>query len=121
MSTFDYARPQAVANRLIAKFGQDGAVRRTGAPTGPEYDPTPGLPVDHPARFVVTGYDNREIDGTRILSKDKKVLMAPGSLKIDPGEGDLLVEADGSTLTIIDADPLKPAETVLLWMIQARR
>lgn len=121
MSTFDYAKPLATANRLIEKYGQLGAVRRTGSPTGSEYDPTPGADVDHPAFFAVMDYDNSEIDGTRIKAKDKKVLMAPGSLTIEPTDADLLVEADGSTLTIIDADPLKPAETVLLWTVQARK
>ncbi|CAN7169467.1 hypothetical protein LJR202_000282 [Brevundimonas sp. LjRoot202] len=121
MSTFDYSRPLATANRLIEKFGQLGAIRREGAPTGPAYDPTPGAPVDHPARFAVMSYGSNEIDGSRILTTDKKVLLAPGSLAVEPTTSDLLVEADGSTLTIIDVDPLKPAETTLLWTVQARR
>jgi hypothetical protein len=120
VSTFDYARPLATANRLIARFGQDGVVRRITTTGGTSYDPGEETALDYPARFVVTAFDNRtEVDGSRILSTDKKVVMAAG-LEIEPREGDLLVCADGSILSVVDADPLKPAETVLLWTVQAR-
>lgn len=120
MSTFDYSRPLATANRLIARFGQDGVVRRITTTGGTSYDPGEETPTNYPARFVVTAFDNRtEVDGSRILSTDKKVVMAAG-LEIEPRAGDLLVCADGSILSVVDADPLKPAETVLLWTVQAR-
>lgn len=120
MSTFDYARPLATANRLIARFGQDGVVRRITTTGGTSYDPGEETPTNYPARFVVTAFDNRtEVDGSRILSTDKKVLMA-ADVETDPRSGDLLVCADGSILSVVDADPLKPAETVLLWTVQAR-
>lgn len=122
MSTFDYRRPLATANRLIERFGQIGAIRRTGAPTGPTYDPTPGADVDHPARFVMIEFDAREIDGSRILATDKKALLSPGSLTIVPAITDRLVEANGTVWNIIPpVQPLRPAETTLLYTLQCRR
>lgn len=121
MSAFDYSRTVETAERLITRYGQLGFIRRTGEPTGPDYDPTPGVETEYAARFVVTEYDSREIDGSRIRASDKKVLLSVKGLTIDPTTSDLLVEHDGSTLSIVDADPLKPAETIVLWTLQARR
>lgn len=121
MTAFDYSRMLESANRLMAKFGQTGAVRRPGTPTGPSYDPTPGSPTDDPARFVITAYEARDVDGTRILATDKKALVAPGSLTSAPALSDKLVEADGTAWNIVNVETLRPAETTLLWTVQIRR
>jgi hypothetical protein len=121
MAAFDYARPLATANRLIARFGQTGAVRRDGEDTGPAYDPTPGEPVDHPAQFAIVDFSAREIDGTRVLMGDKKALLAPGSLTIVPGLSDRLVEAGGAVWDIVGVETLRPAETTLLYTLVIRQ
>jgi len=117
-----YAEMAAVADDLIAEFGQLGAIRRTGTPTGPEYDPTPGATTDYPARFAVLDYEASEIDGTRVLATDKKALLAVGSLTITVALDDKLVEADGTVYKIIPPlKPLSPAGTVVMYEIQCRR
>lgn len=122
MTAYDYARAKATADRLIEKFGQLGAIRRTGDPTGPEYDPTPGVDVDHPARFAIVDYEASEIDGTRVLATDKKALLAVGSQAITVAMDDKLVEADGTVYKIIPPlKPLSPAGTVVMYEIQCRR
>lgn len=121
MAAFDYARPLVTANRLIDRFGQTGALRRTGAATGPAHNPTKGSPTDHSARFVVTDFSNNEVDGTRVLATDKKVLMSVGSLTIEPATSDLLVEASGAVYKIAAIEPLRPAETTLMYTLQCRR
>lgn len=122
MTAYDYARPKATADRLIERYGQLGAIRRTGTPTGPDYDPTPGADVDHPARFAMLDYETAEIDGTRVLATDKKALLAVGSLAITPALDDKLVEADGTVYKIIPPlKPLSPAGTVVMYEIQCRR
>lgn len=121
MAAFDYSRPLATANRLIERYGQLGAIRRAGAASGPDYDPTPGEPVDHPARFAMIDYTTDEIDGTKIKAKDKKALVAPGSLSIAIETTDHLVEADGSVWNIIPpVQTMRPAETTLLYTLQCR-
>lgn len=122
MSSFDYSRPLATANRLIERYGQLGSIRRAGAATGSSYDPTPGADVDHPARFVMIDFSAMEIDGTRILATDKKALVSPGSLTIEPATTDHLVEADGTVWNIIPpVQTLRPAETTLLFTLICRR
>ena len=121
MTAFDYTRTLATANRLIERFGQLGAVRRPGTPTGPSYDPTPGTPTYDPARFVITAYEARDVDGTRVLATDKKALVAPGTLPSAPGLADKLVEADGTVWNIVDVETLKPATTALLHTVQVRK
>lgn len=122
MTAFNYARTKASADRLIAKFGQLGAIRRAGEGSGPTYDPTPGADVDHPCRFVVLDYENSEVDGTRVLATDKKVLLAVGDLAITPKTSDLLVDGPGSSYRIIPPlKPLSPGGVVLFYEIQARR
>ncbi len=122
MTAYDYARAKATADRLIEKFGQLGAIRRTGAGTGPEYDPTPGATTDYPARFAMLDYEASEIDGTRVLATDKKAILAVGSLTITVALDDKLVEADGTVYKIIPPlKPLSPAGTVVMYEIQCRR
>lgn len=120
--TYDYGRAKSTADRLLEKFGQLGKVRRTGAPTGPAYDPTPGVDVDHDAFMAVLDFDTSEIDGTRVLATDKYVLLAVGNLPIALALDDKLVEADGTVYRIIPPlKPLSPAGTVVMYEVQARR
>lgn len=122
MSTFDYQRPLATANRLIERYGQLGAIRRAGEASGPSYDPEAGEDVDYPARFVIIDFGANEIDGSRILATDKKALLVPGSLTIIPTTSDHLVEADGTVWNIVPpVQTLRPAETTLLYTLQVRR
>ena len=121
MTAFDYAAAAADANALIRDAGQLGAIRRPGAMTGPSYDPEPGPPTDHPARFVLLRYKTMEIDGTRVQASDRKALVAPGGLTVEPTLSDQLVEADGTVWSIVRVEPLRPAETTVLYTLQVRK
>lgn len=118
MSTFDYARIKATADRLIARFGQ-AATLRVRTTTGPAYNPTEGAAVDHACQVVVTAYDKRDIDGTRILETDRKVMLAAGSLTIAPATShELLI--GGTTCAIISVTPSAPGGTVTHYEMQVR-
>lgn len=119
MAAFDYAIPKATADRLLARFGQQGTLRRPTT-SGTAYNPTQGAPVDHAAIFAVLDFDNREVDGSRVLAADKKVLLAKGALAIEPATSDLLL-IGGVPHSIIRVQPLAPGGTVILYEIQARR
>ncbi|WGM31494.1 hypothetical protein [Brevundimonas sp. NIBR11] len=121
MTAFEYSRPLATANRLIERFGQLGAIEKPGEPLGPTYDPGEPVPITTPARFVIIGFEAKEIDGTRVLATDKKALVAPGVLTADPTPADRLVEANGVSWSIVAVDTLRPAETTLLHTLQVRR
>ena len=118
MARNDYIEDRSDADELIAEFGQDGVLRRR-VTTGPTYDPTEGASVDHAVIFVVLGFSNYEVDGTRILATDKKVYLAAGSLSVEPRLDDLLV-IGGVVHRIIQVKPLAPSGTVVLWELQVR-
>jgi hypothetical protein len=121
VNAFDYSRPLAAANRMIERYGQLGAILFPDVPEEGDFDPEPGEPDSQPARFVIVGFDAKEIDGTRVLATDKKALVAPGSLTLAPDNTGQLVEADGTPWNIVAVDTLRPAETTLLWTLQIRR
>lgn len=120
MTAFNYASAAATASRLTAKFGAPGAIRRLTTGAGPSYDPGEPTTQDYPANIVLTEYTNREIDGERILATDRKALVDP-AVEIEPNTTDLLVTADGATLTIVNVSILRPAATTVLYELQVRR
>lgn len=122
MPKFDYGRPLATVNRLFDRYGQRGAIRRTVPGTGPKYDPGPSTYSADPAAIVVTDFSSREIDGTRILATDKKIMVAPGGLTAPPALSDKVVEADGTVYNIVPPIQTKrPAGTTLVYILQGRR
>lgn len=122
MPKFDYGRPLATVNRLFDRYGQRGAIRRTIPGSGPSYDPGPSAYSDDPADMVVSEFSSREIDGTRILATDKKIMVAPGALITPPALSDKVVEADGTVYNIVPPIQTKrPAGTTLVYILQGRR
>ena len=119
--SFDYARAQATAERLLASFGARGAIRRQTPGSGPSYDPGPPVLTDHPATVAVTAYTAREIDGTRIRATDKKALVSSAGLPFEPTTSDKLLDASGQAYTIVNVEVLRPAETTVLYTLQVRR
>ncbi|AUX76405.1 hypothetical protein [Sinorhizobium fredii] len=97
-----FARLQATAQRLIAKFGQASTITRITPP-----DPVlGGDPVEtvYAATLVAMAYSAREIDGTEIQSGDIQIYISSVGLVIGPKPGDL-VAASGKTFRVIKADP----------------
>jgi hypothetical protein len=121
MTAFDYSKTLSVAQRLIAKFGVTGAIRRSVTTGGDSWNPGSGTTVitDYPAIMVVTNYAQADINGTVIQNTDRKVLVSTSGLTIVPTTGDVLV-VDGQTLSVIGVNPLKPGGTLLLYEIQGR-
>lgn len=116
------------AERLIKKWGQLGDLERPTT-TGPAHNPQPGPPDKTKALFVVTEFQDRQIDGQRILETDKQVylsvqrdvdgVMTP--LGFAPAPDCQLIEADGGILNIVRVNAIKPGAHVLLYLIQCRR
>lgn len=118
MASFDYTRTRATAERLIARFGQTGAIRRTVS-DGDVFNPSQTT-TDYAATLVVLDFAKKDIDGTLILQTDQLVYVSTASLAISPEVTDRLV-VGGAVLTIVNAKPLAPAGTVVFWELQVRR
>ena len=113
-----YARMQATAQRLIAKYGQAGTVTRIAPP-----DPVNGGdPVEtaYPATLVPMAYDARNIDGTVIKTGDVQIYISAVGLPFVPTIGDL-VTAGGVGYRIITADPNNyDGTTNVVFILQGR-
>ncbi|WP_247996664.1 hypothetical protein [Brucella tritici] len=117
MAKFNYGRSIAVANKLIDKFGQTGAIRRTET-SGDPWDPGTS-DTDYPCTLVALDYDQKDVDGTLIKSTDKKVYVAVAGLPIQPTTTDKVI-IGGVVSTIVEAKPLNPAGIIVYWQLQAR-
>ena len=113
-----YARLQATALRLIAKYGQAGVVTRLAPP-----DPVLGgepVPTPYPATLVPMAYEARYIDGTVIRSGDMQIYISAVGLAIEPTIGDI-VAANGTDYAIVNGDPNKyDGVTVVVFIVQGR-
>jgi hypothetical protein len=116
---------RTLAASAVAKgFGatnapQAMAIRRT--PTTGAYNPatgtvTPGTPVDNACTGIVTTYGQREVDGTSILTTDRKVIIPQAELSISPTTADKAV-IGGAAKAIIHVGQDAVGAT---WVLQVR-
>ncbi|WP_322885482.1 hypothetical protein U8C32_09265 [Sinorhizobium medicae] len=99
-----YARLQATAQRLIAKYGRAGAVKRV-TPPDPVYGGEPVV-TSYPATLVPMAYEARYVDGTVIQTGDMQIYISAVGLPIEPTVGDV-VTANSSDYAIVAGDPNK--------------
>jgi len=120
--SFDYDDAAATADELLAEFGQTCVL---GSVADGEYDPEQSTagPVStaHEVTAALLAYPQKFVDGTLIRAGDKRALVSPLGLTVTPKPGDTLTDAAGAVHQVIDAKPLAPAGTVVLWTLQVRR
>lgn len=118
MTAFNYTRLQDTAKRLIARFGQTGALRRMESDNDP-FNPSQ-TPVDHVCTFAVLDYAKKDVDGTLIRQTDQMVYLSVAGLSITPETTDQLI-VGGAVMTVVNVKPLSPAGTVLFYELQVRK
>lgn len=106
MATFDYGRSRAVAERLIARFGMTGAIRRS-TQSGPSYDPVV-TDTDYACQLVDMKIDLSKVDGTLILASDRMIYLSTQGLTIEVTVSDKLVIAEKEHVIKV-CKPLSPA------------
>lgn len=120
MSAF-YDDIAAVADELLTEFGQ---VCTLSATTTGDYDPATGgastTTTSQAVTAAVFDYPQRFIDGTLILTGDKRVLVSPTGLTSDPKPGDVL-NAAGTDYNVVNAKGIAPAGIAVLWILQVRK
>lgn len=116
--TFDYAKAQATAERLIANFGTAATLKQV-ASSGTDYNPTL-TPTNHACTVVTLDWKNEEIDGTLIKSTDRKILISTDGLSVVPAIGDTLTIGSDVLLLVEPFKPLSPAGTVVMYETNAR-
>lgn len=113
MTSFDYAKSAATADRLLKKFGQTGAIRRTSSSGGSNpWAPESTTTVDHPCTLAVLPINlqdaGKDVGGTLIKASDKRILVSVEGLTITPTTTDHVVTSDG-VYTIVKNSTLSPA------------
>src|SRR4051812_12440730 len=115
MATFDYVRSRKTADRLIAKYGRAGKIRKVSAGTGGKaWDPSSqsgGNDGDYDCTLV--DLDRLFVDraGTLIEERRGRVLIAACGLKATPLAQDQ-IGIGGVFLPITQIVPLSPGGTV---------
>ena len=113
-----YDAIQTTAAKLLSEKGQLVTLRQV---TVGAYDPTTSTSatstVDEDVSAVVLDYPIKEVDGTSVLRKDKKVLLAVGVLT--PTAKDALL-IGGVVHEVIDVKQLSPGGTPVMRTLQVR-
>lgn len=119
MSAAFYTSMAATASRLLKKFGMEITIKRK---TGDSINPVTGAVVagtttSYTPQGLVQRYRDDQIDGTRILSSDRLVIV---DNTIEPLTTDEIV-LSSQDWTIIDVEEVKPTTVGIVYFIQARK
>ncbi len=117
MSTFDYARAETTAQRLIKRFGQAVTLTKT-TDALIAYDPKQ-TETSYTVQAAQLNYNEKDIDGTLIQTDDRLVYISTEGLAVIPEVDDTLT-INSVDLNIISIMPLAPAGTVVYWKVQVR-
>lgn len=119
---FDYDDVAGVADELLVEYGQACVL---GAVTTGAYDPATGetgtTNTPHSITAAIFNYPQKFIDGTLILTGDKKALASPVGLTVEPKPGDTFTDAAGVVHAVVNAKATAPAGTAVLWTLQVRK
>jgi len=120
-----FARAQATAKRLIAKYGERSThVRVTDAAPPDSTKPwLPGTPTTTSTIVdaVWLDWDRGRVDGTVIREGDRKVLIPATELSSAPDPTkDLMVRIDGSRWQVTLVNVLQPNEDSILYELNCR-
>jgi hypothetical protein len=119
MSEAFYNSMAATASKLITKFGAVGEIKRT---TGGSIDPvtgtvTAGTTVIYTPNTIVQKYADELVDGARILSSDRMIIL---DNTIEPVSTDTIT-IGGENWSIVSIRESNPAGIPLVYFVQARR
>lgn len=114
-----YSRTRASANRLIRRYGVAATlVHITPGTVAADLSGRTGDTTTRtPTKVVFDEYDERMIDGTRIIRGDRKAIMlAESEVAIDDQ-----IEVGDETIRVIDRKPVNPGGTVIYIEAQVRK
>lgn len=119
MSATFYNNMAATASKLLSKFGAVGTIKRT---TGGSINPVTGAivtgtTVTYSPKTIVQRYANELVDGTRVLSSDRLIIL---DKTIEPLTSDKIT-IDSEDWSIVSVTESKPAGIALVYFVQARR
>ena len=110
-----YTRLQSTATKLLSEYAQGTIAHiRDGEPTGPSYDPTPGVPVVTPVTATIKGMSARYVQDGFISMQDLELFCSV--FGFDPVQSDRF-SIDGRELQVIMVEPIPAAGTTVAWRV----
>lgn len=113
-----YTRLEALARRLIGQYGKPAAILRQGAPTGLDWNPTPGVVSEYPCVLVETRTFDHNRDAALVQQGDRIGLIST-SVAVVPAMDDRLL-LDGSEYHFVELRPLNPGGLNMFFRFLAR-
>lgn len=121
-SKFNYSRTLQTVKRLINKFGVLTEFRSiVSTPNSNPSKPPVNQTVIDKYQAVFVGIDVKELDGIRIITGDKRVLVQGDIANRFDHDGSVIDPIDGSIWKVIKAEPVAPGPTCVLYKIQVRK
>jgi hypothetical protein len=118
MATFNYARAEATAKRLITRFGQT-VTQHVISGTGDAWNPSQ-TETDYSLKAAVMNYQGRDIDGTLIEATDKRVIVSTEGMTVTLDAAHKLT-IGGVKHSIVNVRELNPGGTVVYYEAQVRK
>ncbi|WP_333893343.1 hypothetical protein [Atlantibacter subterraneus] len=113
----DYRRMRATATRLLTENGKTYQLTRGGGTVRDQFGKEVTTPtVTATVTGVITEYAPREIDGSLIVTGDRRMAAtAETEVRIDDR-----IEIDGKKWRVVQPNPVKPADVLISYNIQLR-
>jgi len=108
----------------VVEFGKSAVLTEPGPTTGPDYDPTPGTPVEYQVKVMELGLPGSamayvNMEGTNLRHDDIVFLM---SMEGDPQPTlDGMLTVNGVKMQIVGLHPLRTGPTTVFWKIRCAR
>jgi len=117
--SFDYSKSAQTALKLLTRFGGEITLSRK---TGDSVDPITGVVAAGTDTSVTTTgllkpYSDKMIDGTRILTGDKELVLSNEQTPL-PSDKPII---DGEEWSIVAIKTIKPFDTVVVFFCQVRK
>lgn len=112
---FNYPRLRATATSLLTSAGFTAVLEVPGTSTGPEYDPTPGVPTLHDITVVDDQVMISSMDDSLARKRVRTLYMAVGA--VVPTE-DCRVKVNGVWHEVDKVRPISPGNVDLLYAIE---
>ena len=119
----------AIATQVARAYAQAGraagngvgalsvTISRPGTPTGPEWAPTPGAPVNHTFVAKPSGKTYTQQTGLALGAKERVYSLVNHGVTIAPSTSDVLT-IDGINWTVQDVIPMDSAGFVISWLVR---
>lgn len=113
----DWSAIAADVAAALAEVGFTATLSRPGTPTGPEYDPTPGVPTMHTVKVMQDTIRLGLIDGAAVRAGDKLLIVASEGVTPTPADR---ITLGGVSMAVVRVEPLAPGGVDLLYEVLLR-